>query len=53
MSPTSMKVRSRWIDEIEMIDTASFTLSRLVLTWASHSGSSGWPCTLIFDTKVS
>ena len=36
-----MKVRSRWIEEIPMIDIASLALSTLAFTWDSHSGWSG------------
>ena len=37
----SMKVRSRWIDEMPMIAIASLIFSTLALTWLSHSGWSG------------
>ena len=36
-----------------MIAIASLILSTLALTWLSHSGSSGWPCRLRRETKVS
>ena len=42
--PASMKVRSRWIEEMPMIAIASLIFSTLALTWLSHSGWSGWPC---------
>ncbi|MNW21768.1 hypothetical protein D3C71_2228650 [compost metagenome] len=51
--PASMKVRSRWIDEMPMMAIASLTLSTLALTWLSHSGWSGWFCRRRRDTKVS
>lgn len=37
----SMKVRSRWIEEMPMMLIASFVLSTFALTWLSHSGWSG------------
>ena len=48
-----MKLRSRWIEEMPMIDMASLTFSTLALTCESHSGWSGWPLRLIRETKVS
>jgi hypothetical protein len=51
--PASMKVFSRWIDEMPMIAMASLILSTLALTWSSHSGWSGWPSSLSRDTNVS
>ena len=38
----SMKVCSRWIEEMPTIAVASFTLSTFALTCESHSGWSGW-----------
>ncbi|CFO69877.1 Uncharacterised protein [Bordetella pertussis] len=49
----SMKVRSRWIDEMPMMAMASLTLSTLALTWLSHSGWSGWSSRRRRETKVS
>ena len=37
----SVKVFSRWIEEMPMIAMASFTLSTEALTWLNHSGWSG------------
>ena len=45
-APASMKVRSRWIEEMPMIAIASLTFSTLALTWLSHSGWSGWRSSL-------
>ena len=49
----SMKLRSRWIEEMPMIDMASLVLSTFALTCESHSGWSGWPSSLMRDTNVS
>ena len=38
--PASMKVRSRWIDEMPMMAMASLTLRTLALTWLSHVNAS-------------
>ena len=41
-SRTTMKVLSRWIDEMPMIAVDSLILSTPALTCESHSGLSGW-----------
>ena len=51
--PASMKVLSRWMEEMPMIAIASFTFSTEALTWLSHSGWSGWPSRRRRETKVS
>src|SRR5690606_36878331 len=51
--PASMKVFSRWIEEMPMIAIASFTFSTEALTWLSHAGWSGWPSRRRRETKVS
>ena len=53
MVSASMKLASRWIDEMPMIDIASLVFSTFALTCESHSGWSGWSSSLIRETNVS
>lgn len=47
-----MKVLSRWIEEMLMIDSVSLILSMLVLIWFSYFGWLGWFFRFRCDMKV-